>query len=132
MPWPVYTFRILQMEGAAKTVTYEVPEKHRVIVKFASCRTETGTNQQAFLGVHGIYAWHAVLPGPQTQLHTALMMVAYERETITCVTVGTDIRVIITGYLFSDPDGKPAESRPVDPGRPAPTPLLNTPASRGS
>jgi len=124
MPAPVYTERLLQLEGAGKSVTYTVPDGKRCVVTFVAARTETDPSAQFVLGVHGCYAWGFICQAGKTSAFDTVRMVAYERETVVGVSIGSDIRAIVTGYVFADPVGKPAEGKPVDPGRgPRPEPM---------
>lgn len=122
----VYTFRVLYAEGAGKTVSYEVPAKKRVVVRSMMSRNGSAGSAEIWLGVHGIYPVVAPIPAWGTLLYPDLSLVAYERETVTIQTTGTNTHCIVTGYIFDDPLGKPASGKPVDPGRiqlPQPEPL---------
>ena len=118
----VYTTRLLYGEGAGKTLTYTVPDKKRVVVTFMVARNQWGSPAELWLGVHGIYSVVLVIPAFTSAMYDTLRLVAFERETVTMVTGGQDMRAILTGYLFNDPEGKPPEAKPIDPGRLAPRP----------
>ena len=129
MPAPVYTERLMQLEGAGHSVTYTVPDGKRCIVSFVAARTETDPTAQFVLGVHGCYAWGFLCQAGKTSAFDSVRMVAYERETVVGVSIGTDIRAIVTGYVFNDPAGKPPATKPVEPdfpSRPEPAPTTSS------
>lgn len=102
-----YTQRFVYAEGSAKTVTWEVPEGRRAIVTDILAQSGGVEGSQVFLGIHGVYAFSWFAPAPYANRAVATKAVAYERETITLITVGSDTRAIVCGYLFADDVGNP-------------------------
>lgn len=112
MPARVYTQRLAYARGEGTTVTYEVPEGFRAVVRNVICQC-TAVGDGYHLYTHGYYAWRFLSQVAFDHNTFETRLVLYERETMTVVTFGPSASVLIAGQVFEDPDGKPSSSTTV-------------------
>lgn len=118
----VYTQRFLLSKGEGVLASYEVPENKRAVIRNVIC--QTNAPQQGYhLYAHGYYMWFYSSPVAFAHDTFETRLVLYERETLSVQTFGAGSSVGVFGYLFDDPEGKPAETKPIAPQRPVAGPL---------
>lgn len=115
-----YTIRIAYTEVANASVTYEVPEGYRLVVRNLLTRCDVAADTWVSVGVHGVNAIFHFFQVPYEVFLLETRAVAYERETVTLLTGPQAVYAIVSGYLFQDPVGRPPETKPLPPTYPRP------------
>lgn len=114
----VYTTRFLYTEGPGATKTYTVPDGKRAVVRSVFFMAYAAAGMTFWVTVHGITVVYWSNQAVTAYNSLDVRLVAYERETIQLLTTGPDARAMVTGFLFDDPYGPPAETKPTPPARP--------------
>lgn len=109
MPTTSYTQRFTLQRGDGVTQSYVVPEDHRIVVKGAVVNTGGVGEHLFFITAHGyvVFQWRA--PGAYAAAFLPLLLVLYERETLSVTSYGPDIGVMVSGYIFKDQLGPVGE-----------------------
>ena len=111
----VFTQRFLHVEGntaVAVTETYQVPEGKRAVVTSVVSTNTSGSTQWVWVALHGAYVWAHHYLASEAFMQATMRQVAYERETIVGFSAATGLHLIVSGFLFDDPIGKPPETKP--------------------
>lgn len=102
MPTPVYSVRFLLATGNGIVVTYTVPAGHRAVVRSVLATNEQATASYFYVQLNGFSIWAADLPAARRSVDLECRLVAAAGERIGVYTVGPEIRVAVSGYLFVD------------------------------
>lgn len=101
MPWPIYSETFVYCVGAGVEVSYQVPDGYRAVVK-SICARSYGAGAGLNVKVHGRIVCVFNFPAANTTQNLELMVVAYQRQTISAFTSSADVGVHVSGYLFKD------------------------------
>jgi hypothetical protein len=123
-----YSRRFISAEGANFSVVWTVPEGQRAVVRGVSYYVPGQTGAKIFLQAHGIYCWMALAPVTEGSKYEELRLVLYERETLRVDAYGTGWGIHVSGFIFSDEEGRPDDPvRTLElPRRPAALPTSTT------
>lgn len=102
MALPVYTTRFISRAGAGGTTNYVVPAGYRAVVKSIVCWTYQ-TTAEVWLSIAAKQCW-VWAANPATTLGRAELMtaVAYQGETITLLTIGSNCGAHVAGFLLRE------------------------------
>lgn len=106
-----YSARFMVGRGAARSETYTVPADHRAVVRFFSAIAWTlPAGVSAALVIHGIRSFYFAPTQVGQQFYSDVRYVIYQGETIQWLGYGGDFSYSVSGFLFSDPGGRPDDA----------------------
>jgi hypothetical protein len=125
VPWPVYTETFIRRSNPPGWYAFEVPAGERAIVKSVQACQTTTTAGDVACKVNGIFICYFTLPATFGQLVQPVLAVARAGWLVEAYVPVSGIHVVVSGYLFADPQGASedapegdwngAEMFPVDP-----------------
>jgi len=117
----IYSQRLLSATGDAVVTRWTCPVGYRAVVKSIGAACGSAASQLYYAHINNVLFYMHSFPGANAGDNVNCAHVLYGGDVLGVTTVGLNCYVTVSGYVFEDPVGRPADALDLEVA-PAPQP----------